>query len=146
MREGTLNNQNGMTLVEVVAAIAILSIILLTFGGALINNMSYTTATTQKLSTLQLANNVLKKYEEMSYSDAQSQIGTSKTLDPSQLSSLLNNNSTSADQYQGFDVIVTLSNPDDVSLSNYLVKVQVKVTSTLSKIQNTTELEGYVHQ
>ena len=141
-----MKNEQGMTLVEVVAALAILSIILLGFGGALINNMIYTTATSQKLTTLQLANSVLKKYESKSYSDLASQLNQSDTLDANGLALLLNNDTTTANQFKGFTVKVDFSPPDDSSLSNYLIKIQVTATTTQNYIKNNTVLKGYVRQ
>ncbi|GAA0498351.1 hypothetical protein GCM10008986_26800 [Salinibacillus aidingensis] len=133
-----LKEEKGLTLVEVLAGIVILSIILLSVGSFFINGTKYSNASEQKLSNAYIANNILNEYKQLSFKELHNCLGEDHLVD---IKAILNIPSEEQPALNGLEASLTIS---EHSLKNRVVILSVEIENRNSDINDHYEMKRYV--
>ncbi|QHS24267.1 type II secretion system protein [Virgibacillus sp. MSP4-1] len=133
-----LKEEKGLTLVEVLAGIVILSIILLSVGSFFINGTKYSNASEQKLSNAYIANNILNEYKQLSFTELHDCIGEDHLVD---IKAILDIPSEEQPALNDLTASLTIS---EHPLKNRVVILSVEIKNPNSDINNRYEMKRYV--
>ena len=117
------NNDKGLTLVEILAAVVILSIVLVTFTNLFLHSAKHTKFNNEKLTAVQVAEDVVAKvraneYKEKSGGEEFSEIG-----------------------YDGYEVSIKIEDgPSDVNLHKAVITVEKNPGTGIKKSSFITEM------
>jgi prepilin-type N-terminal cleavage/methylation domain-containing protein len=128
--------EKGLTLIEVLASIVILGIMLITVGSFFINGTNYSDASDQKLSNVQIANNILNEYKNYHFRELKNCKGELINIDVKNLLNIVDEDS--------FDHIeATLTIKEHPKTEKILI-LTINVNNRASEISDSYELTGYV--
>ncbi|WP_449537144.1 prepilin-type N-terminal cleavage/methylation domain-containing protein [Ferdinandcohnia sp. Marseille-Q9671] len=136
-----MNNQKGLTLIEILASIVILSIIILVSANFFIQGSKFSKVTDEKFSDLQVAKDILAVYQGKDKSTLQDKIGNAR-LEVSILDEL-EVDPNQEEYYRGRRAFVTFNKHSDPRIKNDVLVIKVVVESNTNGIKNETVLEGY---
>ncbi|MBX0358882.1 type II secretion system protein J [Halobacillus sp. Nhm2S1] len=130
--------EHAFSLVEVVVAMALLLVVFIVSAQMVMNTMTQSNTIDADFTTMEIADGLLKTYQSKSLEDLEEEKGKGEIV--VNIPDLLELPSASSlEQYEG-RVLVT--DPDKTSLSDYLTKIVVTVSSNNKE----TRLEGYVER
>ncbi|GEN51907.1 PulJ/GspJ family protein [Halobacillus faecis] len=130
--------ENAFSLVEVVVAMALLLVVFIVSTQMVMNTMTQSNTIDADFTTMEIADGLLKTYQSKSLEDLEDEKGKGEIV--VNIPELLElPSASSVEQYEG-RVLVT--DPDKTSLSDYLTKIVVTVSSNNKE----TRLEGYVER
>ncbi|WP_226583423.1 prepilin-type N-terminal cleavage/methylation domain-containing protein [Halobacillus litoralis] len=129
------NNEKGFSLIEVVAAMALLFIVFIVSTQMVMNTMTQSETINQDFTAMEIADGIMSVYKAEPSGDLEKQINSDVIVDVPDLLQIDDPKSVAAYQAR-----VKVTNPDDLTLKSQLLKITVTVeTST-----QTSRLEGYV--
>lgn len=131
-------NQNGFSLIEVLASLVIISILFSIISAYFISSYQQSSSISSKYSAIQLAESLLGSYKKMEFADLSAKIGKTEVIDiPNQLQIDPNFSIGS------FTAKVAFQKHPDVTLQDRLIVIKVTVTSKENGISKDTSLEGF---
>ncbi|WP_159439945.1 prepilin-type N-terminal cleavage/methylation domain-containing protein [Bacillus sinesaloumensis] len=136
-----MKSQEGLTLIEILASIVILSIIILVTANFFVQGSKFSRVSDEKFSDIQIARDILSVYQTKDSSELFLRIGNPRTeiniIDELQVES------DQQSYYQGRKAFVAFREHPDPRIKTDVVVIEVVVQSNTSGIKNETVLEGY---
>ncbi|KGX93620.1 hypothetical protein N781_10530 [Pontibacillus halophilus JSM 076056 = DSM 19796] len=134
-------NEQGLTLVEVLASMTLLSVIFIVISAFVVNSFTFSSAINRDYTTLQISDSLLEYYKSENFSKLQDEVGKTIQLDtPAIKQTLKMDASTDIGKLNSSITITKHSNP---SLQNRLLHIEVTVSSTQNRNTQQTTVEGY---
>jgi prepilin-type N-terminal cleavage/methylation domain-containing protein len=116
-------DDNGLSLVEVLAAVVILSIVLITFLNFFVQSAKHTKLNNEKLTAVQVAEDVVAKVRENQFK-------------AKRVGDIVTDNT-----YEGYDVSIKIEKgPKDVKLNKAVITVKSKLETGTKKSSFNTEM------
>jgi prepilin-type N-terminal cleavage/methylation domain-containing protein len=116
-------NEKGLSLVEVLAAVVILSIVLITFLNFFVQSAKHTKFNNEKLTAVQVAEDVVAKVRENQFK-------------AKRVGDIVTDNT-----YEGYDVSIKIEKgPTDVKLNKAVITVKSKLETGTKKSSFNTEM------
>lgn len=131
-------NQNGFSLVEVLASFILISILFSIIGSYFVSSYQQSSSISNKYSAVQLAESLLSTYKKMNYSDLSPKVGTTEIIDIRNQLQIDPNFDIGS-----FSAKVEFQKHPDLALQNRLIVIKVTVTSKKNGVSKETSLEGY---
>lgn len=132
-----LSNQKGISLIEVLASIVIISIIFSVVSSYIISSAQHTKSMSNKFTAVQLAESLLNIYKEMEYPVLDSKTGTTETVNIHDTIGL-------ETQLEGdYSATLSVARHHDYKLRDRVLLLTVKVYSMENGVKKETILEGY---
>lgn len=132
-----LTNEKGISLIEVLASVVLISIIFSLVSSYILSSAQYTKSISNKYSAVQLAESLLNAHREMEFSSLLTKNGKTEALD-------IQNTLKLREPIDGdFKATLTVAKHSDPKLKDRLLLMTVKVYSTENGVQKETMIEGY---
>ncbi len=130
------SNEKGISLIEVLASIVIISIIFSVVSSYILSSAQHTKSMSNKYTSVQLAESLLNVYKDMDYTILESKTGTLEAIniqDTLGLSELEGN----------FSATFAVARHHDNKLRDRVLLLTVKVYTNENGVKKETILEGY---
>jgi Tfp pilus assembly protein PilV len=133
-------NEEGFSMVEVIASLVIISLISITLLGILYHSFLVSDHADDKIVLMNLAKLVLKNYQNKPFDAVAGEKGAWKTLNPKDF--IVNGHLLSFDPSR-YEAKVLITDPSDVQLNGYLLNIEVTVQKK-GKENQKVQLTGYI--
>lgn len=132
-----LLNQKGVSLIEVLASIVIISIIFSVVSSYILSSAQYTKSMSNKYSAVQLAESLLNVYMEMEYSSLESLVDKTEAID---VQDAIGTGTILETEYTG---TISVTKHHDIKLRDRVLLLTVKVYTVENGVKHETKIEGY---
>ncbi|WP_180953697.1 prepilin-type N-terminal cleavage/methylation domain-containing protein [Bacillus sp. T33-2] len=130
-------NQKGISLVEVLASIVIISILFSIISSYIVSSYKHSSSISNKYSSVQIAESILEVYKAKDYSELRDLVDNGiETIDIIEVLELDVNTDIGS-------LIATVNIEQSIEQPDRLLVVQVTVISTENDVQKETELKGF---
>ncbi|MCA0982589.1 prepilin-type N-terminal cleavage/methylation domain-containing protein [Halobacillus yeomjeoni] len=130
--------EEGFSLVEVLVAMALLTITFIVSVHLVMNTVTQTTKINRSFSSVELADSILDAYQTMPSDEVKQGLNQTKSIDIASTLGL-----DADDRLTKYSAQVTVTEPATIELKEHLLKVEIIVESENLK-DEPVELEGYV--
>lgn len=131
------SEEKGYTLVEVVAAMALLLVVFMVSIQLVMNTVTQSVTIEEDFSSIEIADSILDYYQSQPVEDIKGQLNSTVSVD---IAGILE---VPSDEVEGLRAEISFSEPDSIKLRDQLIKLKVVIESVESNRQQ-AELEGYV--
>lgn len=129
-------NEKGISLVEVLASIVIISIIFSVASSYILSSAQYTKSLSNKYTAVQMAESILNVYKDMEYSSLESKTGSTENVNIQDILGL-------AEMDGNFTATFAVAKHTDYKLRDRVLLLTVKVYTMDNGVKKETILEGY---
>ncbi|WLR56180.1 prepilin-type N-terminal cleavage/methylation domain-containing protein [Mesobacillus subterraneus] len=132
-----LSNEKGISLIEVLASIVIISIIFSVVSSYILSSAQHTKSMSNKYTAVQLAESLLNVYKDMEYSFLQSKTGATENINIQATLGLDNQVD------RNYSATLSVARHNNYKLSDRVLLLTVKVYTMENGVKKETILEGY---